>query len=229
MRRDVLKDKLQKIWSKDRNRRTKKEVETLRTEGAVFGGCCGRFADNQACDCLELATGSREVPYHPRLPVHTGAVTIYLGIDPGSNGGLAALREDGSIYALTRMPSELPKLLAWFELFEGLSCSVLLEQVSGYIGVAHPGSSMFEFGRGVGHLEMAMTATGLEWDTILPQRWQRGLGLRTKEKKESDTQWKSYLRSEAAKRFTRIKVTKATADALLIAWFTLHTKGKVKE
>lgn len=36
---------------------TRAEVLAAR-ERAVFGGCCDRFADNMACDCLENAEDS---------------------------------------------------------------------------------------------------------------------------------------------------------------------------
>lgn len=35
--------------------RTVAEVMRQRTEDAVVGGCCDRFADNKGCDCLERA------------------------------------------------------------------------------------------------------------------------------------------------------------------------------
>ncbi len=40
---------------KDPRHRTKSEVERLRTEGAVFGGCCDRHADYKWCDCMDQA------------------------------------------------------------------------------------------------------------------------------------------------------------------------------
>jgi hypothetical protein len=42
-------------------RRTKSEVRRLQTEGAVYGGCCNRFADMSGCDCL--ATAAEDSPY----------------------------------------------------------------------------------------------------------------------------------------------------------------------
>ena len=118
----------------------------------------------------------------------------------------------------------------------------MLEQVSGYIGEEHPGSRMFEFGKNYGYLEMSLVVCGFAetidppetangYTTIIPQRWQRGLSLRTKEKSETDTSWKNYLKEEAQQRFPRLKVTKHTADALLIAHYcktirtTLTYKG----
>src|SRR4051812_9326415 len=126
----------------------------------------------------------------------------YIGVDPGMNGGLAAITSDNKVYALERMPDTKQGILSWFKYFEYKDAYCLLEQVSGYIGEAHPGSRMFEFGKNYGYLEMALVACGFVEDgmsptnrytTILPQRWQRGLSLRTKEKGESDTDWKNYL------------------------------------
>lgn len=163
----------------------------------------------------------------------------YLGIDPGAGGGLAALSSDNKIYAVERMPDTKQEIYEWFARFRYLDAYCLLEQVSGYIGEEHPGSRMFEFGKGYGYLEMSLIACGFVEDemsptnrytTILPQRWQRGLSLRTKEKGESDIAWKNYLKEEAQKLFPRLKVTKHTADALLIAHYckTIRTTKESK-
>ena len=47
--------KLKVIWGKPPILRTKSEVMFLRTEGAIFGGCCDKHADMSACSCMELA------------------------------------------------------------------------------------------------------------------------------------------------------------------------------
>ena len=47
------------LFQKPKAQRTAADVRRLRTEGAVFGGCCDRFTNNQGCDCLEKAV-SRE-------------------------------------------------------------------------------------------------------------------------------------------------------------------------
>ncbi len=177
----------------------------------------------------------------------------FLGIDPGVNGGLAAITSDNKVYAVQRMPNTKQEVYEWFRMFTHLDSYCMLEQVSGYIGEEHPGSRMFEFGKNYGYLEMALVAngftyvdqavyknnihrTGPEYDTTLPQRWQRGLSLRTKEKGESDTSWKNYLKEEAQKIFPRLRITKYTSDALLIAHYCKSirtipnnlTYGKVK-
>ncbi len=155
--------------------------------------------------------------------------TFYLGIDPGGKGGLAAIDNSDNVYALKKMPDTLEEILQWCRMFEGTRCYAMLEEVSGYIGVAHPGSSMFKFGRSYGALEMGLVAIGLEEGTTyrltLPQRWQRGLGLRKKTKGESDASWKGYLKSEAAALFPQLKATLKTADALLIAKYCKQVYG----
>lgn len=147
---------------------------------------------------------------------------LFIGIDPGTLGGLAAIKEDKTIYGLRKMPDNLTILYGWVSGFRNHEVYVALEKVSGYIGNPHPGSSMFEFGRGYGHIEMALTAIGLTPDTdrwcyTLPQRWQKGLGLKKREKGESDSSWKGYLKEQAAIMFPAVAPTLKTADALLIA------------
>jgi len=133
----------------------------------------------------------------------------------------------------------LPKV--WREV-EGIRTIICLEQVSGYIGgVGHPGSAMFRFGEGYGFLRGLLYAAGFrtgDGNLFLtpPQEWMRGLGLRKRRKgskldglpnggKETDTEWKNYLRQEASKRFPQLKVTLAVSDALLLAWYCRQKFG----
>ncbi len=51
----VQDEELRKINAKPCYERTAAEVIIQRTKGAVSGGCCNRFADNCACDCLTNA------------------------------------------------------------------------------------------------------------------------------------------------------------------------------
>lgn len=145
--------------------------------------------------------------------------TYYIGIDPGKSGGLAAIDKEGKVYALKRMPSTSPEVYRWFRHFQDKDSYTLMEQVSGYIGNAHPGSRMFEFGRSYGGLEMALAVTQIACTLITPQQWMRGLKLRTRQKGEDKPAWKKYLQSEAKKRYPKLRPTLGTSDALLIAHY----------
>jgi len=132
-----------------------------------------------------------------------------IGIDPGTNGGIAWIT-DGKP-CVEKMPDTLQDL---WELFRDISsegeCHAYLEQVhsSPQMGVV----SAFTFGNGFGHLEMALTAAGIPFTRVRPQVWQKELGCLTKGDK-------NVTKRKAQELFPSMKVTHATADSLLIATY----------
>jgi Holliday junction resolvasome RuvABC endonuclease subunit len=132
-----------------------------------------------------------------------------LGVDPGANGGIAWIT-DGKP-CVEKMPDTLQDL---WELLRDIAaegaCHAYIEQVhsSPQMGV----KSAFTFGNGFGHLEMALTAAGIPFTRIRPQVWQKELGCLTKGDK-------NITKKRAQELFPSIKVTHATADALLIATY----------
>ena len=159
---------------------------------------------------------------------------IYIGIDPGVNGGLAAIYPNGSV-SFSRMPPSDGAVWEWLAPFrvEGVDSVALIEKVQGHIGrkrtnkegkeeVGHPGSAMFKFGQSYGALRMALLASGIGpairrgWE-VTPQEWQRGLEISPREAGLGRGHWKKHLKRAAQRLFPRLKVTLKTADALLIA------------
>lgn len=140
--------------------------------------------------------------------------TAYIGIDPGKSGGIAILYMDEVIAAKTPVtPADIYSHLKTYS----RKCTAVIEQVGGYIGEGQPGSAMFNFGRGVGHLEMALLACGIPAESVPPRKWQKAMGISSRKKTETKAQWKSRLKSVAQRLFPSENVTLATADALLIA------------
>jgi hypothetical protein len=139
-----------------------------------------------------------------------------IGIDPGANGGIAVLFEDGRAWALA-IPgdSELIGVLRDLsQVEEGVRVTAYLELVGGYIGKRQPGSAMFRFGESFGFLRGVLQALRIPTELVRPQQWQRGLpGVKGSE----GAARKRLLREHAARLFPDLKVTLATADALLIA------------
>lgn len=140
----------------------------------------------------------------------------FLSIDPGKQGGLAYC--SGSTIRFSSMPATELGLLELLRLWvtEPTETKGVIELVSGYIGHEDPGSSMFEFGRSYGSCRTAMAAVGLEILEVRPQEWQKGLAIRPKSKTESKTQWKGRLKAVSKRLYPNLRVTLATADALLI-------------
>lgn len=89
-----------------------------------------------------------------------------------------------------------------------LPCKAYLEQVHSMPGQGV--ASSFKFGQGYGSLEMALTAAGIPFERVTPQKWQKALGCLTKGQK-------NVSKRKAQELFPTMKVTHATADALLIA------------
>jgi hypothetical protein len=71
-------------------------------------------------------------------------------------------------------------------------------------------TSAFTFGAGYGRCRMALTAAKIPFEELLPQRWQRLLGGLSGGDKQ-------LLKTRAQQLYPSVKITLATADALLLA------------
>jgi hypothetical protein len=138
---------------------------------------------------------------------------MIIGIDPGVNGGIAW--HDGERARVVKMPATLQDL---WELVNNIRQDSFREgplaKTTAYLEQVHSSPQMgvksaFTFGNGFGHLEMALTAAGIPFVRVSPQKWQGALGCRT----GGD---KNVSKARAQELFPDLKPTHATADALLI-------------
>ena len=149
------------------------------------------------------------------MPINPKEKYVYIGIDPGLSGGLACI--EGAEAKVFPVPRTERDVWEWFDNARTTASIVfaVIEKVH-----AMPGngvSSMFKFGTGYGGLRMALTAAEIPWEEATPQAWQKGLGISKRDKAESGTEWKNRLKAKAQQLFPSVRVTLATADALLIA------------
>jgi hypothetical protein len=133
-----------------------------------------------------------------------------IGIDPGKNGGIAWIANGKP--CVEKMPETAKEL---WELIESIQFSVFDFAIKAYLEQVHSSPQMgvksaFTFGNGFGHLEMALTAAGIPFERVRPQAWQKTMGCLTKGDK-------NVSKRRAQELFPSLKVTHATADALLIA------------
>jgi len=143
---------------------------------------------------------------------------IIIGIDPGKNGGIAWILPDGSATA-EKMPDTLKDL---WDLFDSIRWACLEcprtktgDKVIAYLETVHSSPQMgvksaFTFGQGFGNLEMAVVGIGFKLERVRPQAWQKAMGCLTKGDK-------NVTKRRAQELFPQLKITHATADALLIA------------
>ena len=151
---------------------------------------------------------------------------IYIGVDPGASGGLASLI-NGPIH-ICPMPDTERDIWEWFRQvsFKGVLGSqpifAIIEKVH-----AMPGngvSSMFRFGQNYGFLRACLIASNIPFDEVTPQAWQKALGIPKRGKTERKPEFKNRLKAKAQQLFPDIKVTPATADALLISEYCKRRK-----
>lgn len=139
----------------------------------------------------------------------------YIGIDPGQHGGIAVLSESGEVVEVVKMPPTPQDLLDFLEQYsEDSFCT--LERVGGMPG--NGGSAMFNFGKGYGHLQMALLALHIPTEDVTPNKWEKTYQLGTCGK-FTNTEWKNRLKAKAQQMFPHLgrQITLATCDALLIA------------
>lgn len=139
----------------------------------------------------------------------------YIGIDPGKHGGIAVLDETGAIVDVVKMPETPQDLLEFLSQYKENSVCTL-ERVGGMPG--NGGSAMFNFGKGYGHLQMALIALEIPTEDVTPNKWEKTYQLGSSGK-FGKTEWKNKLKAKAQQLFPSLgkKITLATCDALLIA------------
>lgn len=149
---------------------------------------------------------------------------IYLGIDPGSNGGLVWLDSDGNLLECQKMPPTPQDILTALGSYNPENVVCYLEDV----GNGMPGQSSkatATFARHNGHLEMALLALGISTVKISPAKWQKHFNLQGK-KGESKTSHKNRIKAWSQQRFPKQRITLAISDAIAIAVYGYEQKNK---
>jgi crossover junction endodeoxyribonuclease RuvC len=136
---------------------------------------------------------------------------IVLGIDPGQSGGLAWISTNtdealGNVHAV-KMPETERDTWEWLCEF-GAENFAVIEKVHSMPkqGVA----SVFKFGRSYGFLRGCLIASGIPFEEVTPQAWQKEMGCLTRGDK-------NVSKAKAQQLFPTMKITHAVADALLLA------------
>ena len=146
----------------------------------------------------------------------------FIGIDPGANGGIAWVRGNESEAVAIQ---HLTERLAWeyIAAMEDGETIARIEKVSAMPGNGVTG--MFRFGQSYGFLRGCLVASGIPFDEVTPQRWQKEFGLIVKGK-ISQTEKKNRNKAKAQQLFPQmasLTITHAKADALLIAEYARRT------
>lgn len=144
-------------------------------------------------------------------------MTPIIAIDPGSSGGFAWRDRDGEFHCAPMPETQGDVLDLLTEIHAscpGLICAI--EKVGGFVaGNPTPGSTMFNFGRGVGFIEGILMTRSVPTETVTPQKWQKHVQLGSRGDMEKG-EWKNKAKAIAQQRFPGLRVTLKVSDALLI-------------
>lgn len=101
--------------------------------------------------------------------------TLFIGIDPGKNGGIAQIDTENGVIC-TEPYSDTALITACNEANYGTNGVICcLEKVG-----AMPGQgvvSMFNFGQSVGYIKGVLESFRIPYQEITPQKWKREFGL----------------------------------------------------
>ena len=148
---------------------------------------------------------------------------MYVGIDPGASGGAAAIHYDGEVEVVKFKGITLTDLWWRFKEIGGYCPRAAIEVVHSMPGQGV--SSTFKFGQSYGNLEAFLVAAEIPFERVAPTVWQREFGLTRKDKSETKTAKKNRHKAKAQELFPSLKITHATADALLIAEWLRRTRA----
>lgn len=134
----------------------------------------------------------------------------FLGIDPGASGGIAILADGKEPYAI-KMPETERDVWDTIRGFRAWSDRDVIAVIESVHAMPKQGvTSTFTFGKGYGGLRMALIAAAIPFREVQPRDWQKALGCLT----GGD---KNISKAKAQQLFPSLKITHATADALLLA------------
>jgi hypothetical protein len=152
--------------------------------------------------------------------------TCIIAIDPGASGGLAVKDGSGKVYTES-MPDTEGDIIVRLEgiraeaYVEDWRPIAIVEDQTGYAGIQVSAPAMFKYGRNFGFILGTLQATGWIVELVKPQMWIKALSLGNRRNHASRTAWKNHLKTRAQQYYPNLKVTLATADALLILAYYL--------
>lgn len=138
-----------------------------------------------------------------------------IGIDPGKLGGMAYINEaqneiETIAFEKATERDILDAVIRWTYMYQPYA---IIEKVasSPQMGVC----SAFTFGKSYGFLRGLLTGR-TPFEEVSPQKWQKAMGCLTKGDK-------NVSKAKAQQLFPQLKITHATADALLLAEYARRT------
>ena len=171
-----------------------------------------------------------------RRPKH-----VYIGIDPGQQGAIAVMDEDGKILFNTYdMPLRAEKGIDGLELYRFLSqiqfiykdrMFCMLEQAQSMPSM--DSQAVFNYGTGFGKIVAVLEILGVPYQPVRPHVWkkefslnkEKGKTMTTKDKKGASVAMAQKLFPNQELQTPKGRMLDGRAEALLICEYGRRTKG----
>lgn len=149
--------------------------------------------------------------------------TLYIAVDPGKKGAIAARFPDGTIevknYTTT---TDMAQAIRQWEAISFMehSCGKTVATLESVHSSPQAGPKQsFSFGQNFGEWLGIFAALGIQLNLAKPQEWQRMIPGRSG---KSGSDLKNVLKAHAQRQFPDLKVTLTNADALLILHYAIQ-------
>lgn len=146
---------------------------------------------------------------------------VLIAIDPGASGSIAVRDADGRVFA-DSMPDTLRDIWDYFFNIVSAEPKHCYLEDAGYHIRGNNASASCKFARHCGALEMAVTAKGIPWESVRPQKWMKHFGTLPKDKRERKNKIKELMQ----RLYPNIKVTLTNADALALLTWAINQQGE---
>ena len=166
---------------------------------------------------------------------------IYMGVDPGENGGLALINADNIAigFPMPSTPQALARLFTT-RIIPAKPAYCLIEHLHALPNDKRGSIATWSLARSYGMLIGMLALAEIQYEEIEPRSWQKALGIEARWKapkakagmalvnyrpEESYHEFKMRLLGVALKLFPRMDITKEIADALLLAEVCRRMQG----
>lgn len=152
---------------------------------------------------------------------------IYLGLDPGASGGIAAIDGYEHVVRAWAMPDSergVWELVSELARMQGEKRAVI-EKLQPMPAKLRGGIGNFHLGGSYSFLRACLHATAIPFEAVLPRRWQADMRCANTKKLKSP-QHKKAMCAVAEELFPSVDVTLKNCDALLLAeWLRRRENG----
>lgn len=161
---------------------------------------------------------------------------MYIGVDPGASGGICGLMQHnekwnglGDVLCIVSPYKDIETAKSSIEKcieYKSHKIIACIENVHAFPTDGR--SSAFKFGRNAGQWEGLLTALGVPYYKVTPQKWMAHYGELPKDKTERKNLLKGYAQGVLTETGVDKKATLKTADAILIANYIMQKERQDK-